>query len=123
MRQRAVFGQIVFSTSRSHAGNSQIYFRPSGDTSADIQAGVIVYICEFSSGLLRYAVRRVEPMGRHDVDKYAIYEDFPARRVSTRVSASLELIDPAWVTFFSWREDESHMVIIPIFPVRFHTLC
>ena len=64
-------------------------------------------------------------MGRHDVDKYTIYKDFPARRVSTRVSASLELIDPAWVTshFFSWREDESHMVIIPVFPVRFHTLC
>ena len=62
-------------------------------------------------------------MGRHDVDKYTIYEDFPTRRVSTCVSASLKLIDPAWVTFFSWREDESHMVIIPIFPVRFHTLC
>ena len=55
-------------------------------------------------------------MGRHDVDKYAIYKDFPTRHVSTCVSANLEMIDPAWVTshFFSWREDESHMVIIPI---------
>ena len=42
--QRAVFGQIVFSTSQSHAGNSQINFWPSSDASVDIQVGVIVYV-------------------------------------------------------------------------------
>ena len=59
-----------------------------------------------------------------EVDKYAIYEDFPVRRYAARLCTNDRIVDPEWVEsqFFLWREDEDHVVIVPVFPVLYHTI-
>ena len=112
--------EVIFSTSRCHLGNSQILFKPVGYSMARPIPAIIKYICEFSDGSRRFIVQEVMPLPVGEVDRYGVYFDFPARRISTELNNTLRVVDPMWVVsqFLSWREDEDHMIIVPVFPVR-----
>lgn len=119
LHARTHYKEVVLSTFRCHPGNSQILFRPVDYNFAFPIPAIINYICEFSDGSIKLIVREVSPSPRGEVDKYAVYLDFPARRISSKLSDNFRVIDLTWVEsqFFSWKEDEDHMVIIPVSPV------
>ncbi|KAI0740300.1 hypothetical protein C8Q76DRAFT_608220 [Earliella scabrosa] len=106
---------VVYSQARTHLGNSQILFYPSGDRSVPAIPGQIEYI--FSIGRIpRFAVRRYSLAKLDRPDPFTRWPDFPARLWSSHLSDRLEEVHTSWVLtqFARYGITEDHVVVVDL---------
>jgi len=109
---------IVFSTSQTHQGNSQIYFYPGGNTKLAPVAGVIEYIYteRAKPDTISMAVRRATPVDDDVCDPFSKYIHWPARLYVSCPNLSCEQVHPDWIycQFARWNRDLETMVVVSL---------
>lgn len=122
MRARCKLGGIVYSTSLTHQGNSQVYFYPGGDKISPPVPGFIKYIFLSSDRLVRIsiAVQRATDVEKTIVDPFAKYPHWPSKLYKSHLSTSYECIHPDWIYghFARWDFTSEEMVILSLNRVR-----
>jgi hypothetical protein len=116
LRARLKHRDILYATSKTHQGNSQIHFYPGGDTSTAPIPGCIKYIfSEGSHTSVAIGIQRLLPLNG-DVDPFAIYTHFPAQLYSARVCDKVERIHPDWIFchFAMWRQTPDQAVVLSL---------
>lgn len=107
---------ILYATSKTHQGNSQIYFYPNGDTSVNPIPGCIKFIFrEGSNNSLALGIQQLLPFNGGN-DPFAIYPHFPAQLYSTCLSNKLEKIHPDWILchFAMWHQTADQAVVLSL---------
>lgn len=107
---------IIYATSKTHQGNSQIHFYPNGDTSARPIPGCIKFIFgEGANESLAIGIQRLLPFDGHN-DPFAIYPHFPAQLYSTCLSDEIERIHPDWIFchFAMWHQTADQAVVLSL---------
>jgi hypothetical protein len=110
---------IVYSSSRTHVGNSLIYFYPHGDRAKSPIPGSIKYI--YREGKIMYlAVQHQLSPDNIVVDPFAHYPHFPARVYSSRLSQTLERVQPDWIFshYARWNFTADYAVVLSLNRVR-----
>jgi len=114
MPARLRYNGIIYATSKTHAGNSLIYFYPGGNRSTPVP-GSIKYIYQ-DQGRFLLAVQRQLPASDDTPDPYAIYPDFPAKLYSSQLSAVLEQVQVDWIYshYARWNFSASQSVVLSL---------
>jgi hypothetical protein len=113
MRARIPHHNLIYTTSKTHTGNSLIQFYPQGNIST-LVPGSIKYIYQ-EQGRFVLAVQRQLPT--NDVsDPYAIYPDFPAKLYSSHLSVVLERVEIDWIYshYARWNPSVTQSVVLSL---------
>ena len=115
MRARLRRNGVMYSINSTHAGNSQIYFYPNGDSTASPVTASIQHIFNTGDGT-RLAVYCAQTLPDHIPDPFARYPHFPAKLYSSYIKTTLEEVDPAWIYchYARWVVDDDYTVILKL---------
>jgi hypothetical protein len=116
---------IIYATSKTHQGNSQIHFYPKGDTSAPPIPGCIKYIFnEGANKTMAIVIQRLLPFEGNN-DPFATYDHFPAQLYSSRLSDEIERIQPDWIFchFAMWCPTADQAVVLSLSRVCYSFAC
>jgi hypothetical protein len=119
MPARARHGGIVYSTSKTHLGNSLVQFYPHGNRTFSPVPGSIKYV--YREGTRTYlAIQRQLPAGNISQDPFALYPHFPAKIYSSQLSQSLERIQLDWIFshYARWNFSPEYAVVLSLNRVR-----
>jgi hypothetical protein len=114
MPARLRHNSIIYATSKTHTGNSLVYFYPGGNRST-LVPGSIKYIYQ-DQGRFLLAVQRQLPASDDALDPYAIYPDFPAKLYSSQLSVELERVQVDWIYshYARWNFSASQSVVLSL---------
>lgn len=130
---------IIFSVSKTHRGNSQIYYYPGGDKTLPPLPGAIKYIfTESGSPYIFAAIQHIDPVGEFVDDPFARYPYWPAKLYKSLRRESYERIQSDWICghYAQWDYNSNYVVVLSlsrvcdlsvsesnilIFPVRINT--
>jgi len=106
-------GEIMFSRSSTHTGNSLIGYYPQGEATSPPVYGSIQYIFSID-GKVRFAARRHLP-ATVTFDRFVLYPHFPAKLFSSKMGG-LEIVHLDWVIghFARWRFNSDLVVALPL---------
>ena len=109
---------IIYSTSKTHEGNSQIFFYPDGDRTLAPVAGFIQYIYSEGKKLNKtlLAVKCAITVDKSVTDPFAKYMHWPARLYHSGLNKSCERIPSEWISghFVRWDVSSEHMVVLSL---------
>ena len=109
---------VIYSTSKTHEGNSQIFFYPDGDRTLAPVAGFIQYIYSEGkkSNKTLLAVKRAITVDKSVTDPFAKYMHWPARLYHSGLNKSCERIPSEWISghFVRWDVSSEHMVVLSL---------
>jgi hypothetical protein len=114
MPARVRHNGIMYSTAKTHQGNSLVQFYPHGDrTLSPIPASIKHIYCDKKTYL---AVQRQLPAGNTVVDPFALYPYFPAKLYSSQLSPTLELVQLDWIFshYARWNFSRDHSVVLSL---------
>ena len=107
---------IIFSTSQTHPGNSQIYFYPDGNTKLAPVAGLTeyIYVEQAKPGAISMAVQHVTPVNDDVCDPFLKYIHWPVRLYVSHPNLLCEQVHPDWIycQFAWWNHNPKTMVIV-----------
>jgi hypothetical protein len=105
---------IIYATSKTHTGNSLVYFYPRGNQSM-VVPGSIKYIYQEQDRFL-LAVQRQLPASDNAPDPYAVYPDFPAQLYSSQLSVELEQVQVDWIYshYARWNVSATQSVVLSL---------
>ena len=109
---------IVYSTYRTHRGNSQVFFHPNGNKNSAPTAGFIQYIYSVSTkpNITFLVVQRTVPMDKSVIDPFTQYMHWPTQLYKSSLNKSSEQIQSDWISghFAQWDHTSEHMVVLPL---------
>jgi hypothetical protein len=105
---------IIYATSKTHTGNSLVYFYPRGNRST-LVPGSIKYIYQEQDRFL-LAVQRQLPASDNASNPYAVYPDFPAKLYSSQLSVELEQVQVDWIYshYARWNLSATQSVVLSL---------
>jgi len=115
MPARAQHNGVMYSTAKTHLGNSLIQFYPRGDTMSPPIPGSIKHI--YRDGANTYlAVQRQLPANNAITDPFAHYPYFPAKIYSSQLSQTLELVKLSWIFshYARWSFTPDYAVVLSL---------
>lgn len=124
LQARLKANDTIYSISKTHTGNSQVFYYPNGQLSSAPVPGIIQYIF-LRTGRYSLAVRPLIPAERGVTDPFCIYPYFPAKLYLSQPSTDLELVQPNWVHghYARWKFDASHSVVLSLSRVSAFLTC
>ena len=106
---------VIYSTSKTHEGNSQIFFYLNGDRTLAPVAGFIQYIYSEGKKLNKtlLAVKRAITVDKLVTDTFAKYMHWPTQLYHL---GSCERIPSEWISghFVRWDVSSKHMVVLSL---------
>jgi hypothetical protein len=112
---RVRYNGIIYSTAKTHEGNSLVQFYPHGDMATSPIPGSIRHI--FREGENTYlAVQRQLPADNAVLDPFVHYPYFPAKLYSSRLSQTLELVHLDWISahYARWNFTPDHAIVLSL---------
>jgi hypothetical protein len=110
---------IVYSSSKTHLGNSLVQFYPRGDRRRSPIPGSIKYVYH-EGGVTYLAVQRQLPLDHTIQDPFASYPHFPAKMYLSHLSQSLERVELDWIYshYARWNFSSQYAVVLSLNRVR-----
>ena len=109
---------VILSMSRTHQGNSQVYFYPDGNTKLAPIPGFIKYIYTEGAKLntISFAVQCVTPVSNNIPDPYSKYKHWVAKLYLPSSEMPCIQVQPEWIycQFARWNRDPETMVIVSL---------
>ncbi len=115
MPARVRHNGIMYSTAKTHEGNSLVQFYPRGDrTLSPIPASIKHIYRDKKKTYL--AVQCQLPADNTVVDPFALYPYFPAKLYSSQLSPTLELVQLDWIFshYARWNFSRDHSVVLSL---------
>jgi hypothetical protein len=106
---------IMYSSSKTHLGNSLVLFYPRGSRTSSPIPGCIKYIYH-KKGVAYLAICHQLPANNTTPDPFALYPHFPAKVYSMQLSESLEQVELDWVFshYARWNFSREHAVVLSL---------
>jgi hypothetical protein len=124
MPARVRHNGIIYSTAKTHKGNSLVQFYPRGNRDSSPIPASIKHI--YRDGKKTYlAIHRQLPADNAIIDPFALYPYFPAKIYSSQLSPTLELIQLDWIFshYAQWNISTDHSVVLSLNRVCVCHLC
>ena len=117
---------VIYSTSKTHKGNSQIFFYPNGDRMVAPVAGFIQYIYSEGTKLNKtlLAVKHAITVDKLITDPFAKYMHWPMQLYHLDLNKSCKWIPPEWISehFTRWDFSSEHIVVLLLSWVSFFSI-
>ena len=110
---------IVYSSSKTHLGNSLVYFYPRGNRASSLIPGCIKYVYH-ERDMTYLAIQRQLPASNTVHDPFALYPHFPAKVYAARLSEPLERVELDWIFshYARWNFSSEYAVVLSLNRVR-----
>ena len=109
---------VIYLTSKTHKGNSQIFFYPDGDRTLAPVVGFIQYIYSEGkkSNKTLLTVKHAITVDKSVTDPFAKYMHWPAWLYHSGLNKSCEWIPSEWISghFVRWDVSSEHMVVLSL---------